>query len=115
MCYAWWYFDQVPVMGDKAKAPHHRGAHQVTARRLTQAGYANPAATCHYCKRTLDNCGPRGNGRNRNGTPCTWQACHVVDGDSRYGYVLGCSFCNQSEGARAGNAQRREPRSECWW
>lgn len=37
----------------KVKAAHHRGAHQVTARRITQAAYANPETRCWRCSRTL--------------------------------------------------------------
>lgn len=101
-------------MGDKGKAAHHRGAHQVTAKRVTNAAYANPATRCASCHNTLDKCGPRGDGRNRNGTPCTWQGGHVVAGDSRYGYNAWCSYCQGVEGATLTNAKRVEPHSERW-
>ena len=94
--------------------PHHRGAHPRIAKAITTAAKANPSTRCAKCHNTLDQCGPHHNGRNRNGTPCTWEAGHIVDGDARYGYQIECSHCNRSSGAKAGNAKRVEPHSEHW-
>jgi hypothetical protein len=89
------------------KAPHHRGDHQVRARRVTDQANRNTATRCCECGNTLDQCGPRGDGRNGNGTPCTWDAGHP---DGRWtGRELRaeCSWCNRSRGATAGNLARR--------
>jgi len=96
------------------KPAHHRGGHQVRARRVTQAAYANPATRCCNCQRTLDRCGPNGDGRNANGTPCTWDAGHS---DGRWpGTQLRaeCSHCNRSRGATAGNQLHANPHSRHW-
>jgi len=90
------------------KAPHHRGAHQQIAKAIKAWGDSHPQARCAKCNNTLDKCGPRRDGRNRNGTPCSWDAGHAIDGDPTAGYQLECSFCNRSTGARAGNRKRRE-------
>lgn len=108
-----------------ATAAHHRGSHKRIAKLIVQTAYTNPCTRCWQCLRTLDKCGPLGDGRNRNGTPCTWQAGHVVDSDSRYGYLPECSHCNATRGAELGNTlrgrrwilskpQRAEPHTERW-
>lgn len=84
------------------------------ARQVTDAAYANPEYRCPTCHNTLDKCGPRGDGRNANGSPCTWDGGHRKHGDPRFGYHAQCSHCNRSEGATMGNANRREPHSERW-
>lgn len=73
---------------------------------------ANPDTLCCNCHRPLSKCGPRGDGRNRNGTPCTWQGGHP-DGRWPGGSLRAeCSYCNQSRGGAEGRARRRlEPRT----
>lgn len=105
---------KVDLMPPRQKAAHHRGSHQVTAKRVTDRAYANPDTRCGNCHNTLDKCGPRNDGRNRNGSPCTWQAGHNVAGDSRYGYSAWCSHCQGQEGAQITNSKRVEPHSERW-
>lgn len=68
---------------------------------------ADPTTLCCECGRTLDRCGPRGDGRNRNGTPCSWDAGHP-DGRWVGGLRAECSACNRSRGAADGN-RLREP------
>lgn len=101
-------------MGNHNKGQHHRGPHQRISRHVTAWANANPDAICADCHRTINHCGPRGDGRNRNGTPCTWDAGHITIGDPTAGYKLVCSHCNRSEGARHINAQRRRDRHTPW-
>lgn len=75
---------------------------------------ANPDTLCCNCHRPLSKCGPRGDGRNRNGTPCTWQGGHPSAGPGQPPrwhtpeLRAECSHCNQRDGAAAGN-RNREP------
>jgi len=88
------------------KAAHHTGSHQQRAKRVTDAAYANPATRCCTCGQTLDHCGPNADGRNANGTACTWDAGHP---DGRWpGNELRaeCSACNRRRGAEHGNRRR---------
>lgn len=83
------------------------------AKTITTAAYNNPNTRCCTCNRTLNQCGPNGDGHNANGTPCTWDAGHP---DGRWhGAPLRaeCSHCNRSRGATTGNTAR-EPRSRRW-
>ena len=76
---------------------HHRDAgFRRTARLVTEAADANPRTRCWRCRRTLNHCGPNGDGRNANGTPCTWDAGHVVAGDNNSPIRAECSHCNRS-------------------
>lgn len=94
----------------RTKPPHHRGTHQVRARRITRTANANPDTRCRRCHNTLPNCKPH-----RNGTPAYWTAGHLVDGQVNGPLQAECSTCNFSAGATAGNNQRRpEPHSERW-
>jgi hypothetical protein len=77
---------------------------------MNAAANADPNTRCATCGNTLDQCGPSHDGLNANGTPCTWDAGHVVDGDPRYGYRHQCSHCNRKMGAVAGNQKRNEIR-----
>lgn len=93
------------------KAQRNRETHGNAA--VVRAAYANPATICCNCGRTLDRCGPNGDGRNANGTPCTWDAGHP---DGRWPGTrrrAECSACNRSRGAADGNKQR-EPHTERW-
>lgn len=94
------------------KAPHHKGSHQVRARRLTRAANANPNTICWRCGRTLPQHPPH-----RNGRPAYWTAGHLHDG--RIGGPLApeASTCNYSAGATAGNRRRGRTRvtSRTWW
>lgn len=91
----------------------HDWAHDRRASLVTRAAYADPTTRCCECHRTLDRCGPRGDGRNRNGTPCKWDAGHP---DGRWpGDELRaeCSHCNRSRAATLRNRDL-EPHSERW-
>jgi hypothetical protein len=90
------------------KAAHHRGAHQVTARRVVAWANNNPAYRCPSCALTL------AEGIAKWGVNGQWEGGHVVDGDSRYGYHAQHRHCNRSRGAAMGNAKRDEPHSERW-
>ena len=92
-------------MGNQ-KRPHHQGAHQRRAAAVRDWAATHPGAQCATCGQPLERCGPNNDGRNRNGTPCTWDAGHIVAGDSTAGYQLECSACNRSAGATLGNARR---------
>lgn len=90
-----------------AKAAHHRGTHQQRAKRVTDHAYANRNTLCCACRRPLHQCGPNGDGRNANGTPCTWDAGHP---DGRWpGNELRpeCSHCNRTRGASQATNTRR--------
>jgi len=80
-------------------SPHHRDAgFRRHARIVTAAADADPATTCWRCRRTLNHCGPNGDGLNANGSPCTWDAGHVIDGDNCSPILAECSHCNRSHG-----------------
>jgi len=90
-----------------------RNARRDEAEAVKLAAYANPATICCNCARTLNHCGPNGDGRNANGTPCTWDAGHP---DGRWGgnrLRAECSACNRARGATDGN-RKREPHSFVW-
>lgn len=75
---------------------------------VKHTAYRNPNTRCCNCDRPLHQCGPRADGRNANGTPCTWDAGHP---DGRWpGTAMRpeCSHCNRSRGATMGN-RMREP------
>jgi hypothetical protein len=85
-----------------------RNRRSVEASAVTRSAYADPDTRCCNCGNPLSACGPRGDGRNANGTPCRWEAGHP---DGRWpGTALRaeCSYCNRSRGAADGN-RRREP------
>lgn len=82
------------------KAPHHRGPHQVTARRVVARANADPTITCPTCGLT------RAQGVARWGKQGEWEAGHVVAGDSSRGYHAQHRHCNRSEGASEGNQRR---------
>ena len=90
------------------KAPHHRGAHQITARRVVAAANAQLSYTCPSCGLTL------AEGIQRWGKNGRWEAGHRVHGRSDLGYWAQHIRCNRSEGASYGNAKRAEPHSERW-
>ena len=94
--------------------PHHRGKHPTISAYIRAHAYNNPNAVCAITGRTLDQCGYMGTGRNRNGTPATWDADHIEDGNPNAGYQLTCSYHNRSRGAANGNRRRAEPHSEQW-
>ena len=91
-----------------AKAPHHRGAHQITARRVVAAANAQPAYTCPSCGLTLTE------GIQRWGKNGPWDGGHRVHGRPEYGYHAQHAHCNRSEGASWANARRNEPQGERW-
>lgn len=88
------------------KAAHHRGAHQVTAKRITDAAYANPATTCRRCGLTLAE-------RHETHPNATWDAGHPDPGQT--GYAPECSHCNRSAGATHGNRLRQGLRTSRTW
>jgi hypothetical protein len=90
------------------KAAHHRGAHQVTARRVVAWANNNPAYRCPSCALTL------AEGIAKWGVNGQWEGGHVKHGDPRFGYHAQHKHCNRSEGASWANARRKEPHSEHW-
>ena len=86
----------------------HNRAHDLRAAQVTARAKADPATRCCNCGNTLDQCGPRHDGRNRNGTPCTWDAGHPDGRWPTNELRPECSACNRSRGATQGN-QQREP------
>ena len=95
-------------MPAKAKAAHHRGSYQLRARAVVNAARANPDTICWRCHRTLTQHEPH-----RNGTPATWTAGHLIDGQVNGELRAEASTCNKSAGATHGN-QRRNPTSRRW-
>lgn len=89
-----------------AKAPHHTGTHQANARRTTDAANRNPNTRCCNCGNTLDQCGPNRDGRNGNGTPCTWDAGHPDGRWQGTDLRAECSWCNRSRGGQTGARTR---------
>lgn len=98
-------------MSGVSKRERNRLRHE--AAWVTTLARADRTTRCCSCDNTLDRCGPRGDGRNRNGTPCTWQAGHPDGRWSGRALRAECSWCNASRGAADGNRQR-EPHSELW-
>lgn len=97
-----------------AVTKRERNARHTEAVAVTTAAYANPDTLCCSCHRPLHQCGPNGDGRNRNGTPCTWDAEHP---DGRWpGTALraGCSHCNRRDGATRGNRMRSHTTTRDW-
>lgn len=91
------------------KAAHHRGPHQVTARKVVAAANANPLHRCPTCGLTL------AEGVARWGVNGQWEAGHRVHGRSDLGYQAEHRHCNRSIGAAYGNRMRHEPHSENPW
>lgn len=79
------------------KPAHHRGTHQVTAKRVTDAAYRDPTTTCRRCGLTLAE-------RRETHPTATWDAGHPDPGQT--GYAAECSHCNRSAGAAEGNRRR---------
>jgi ssDNA-binding Zn-finger/Zn-ribbon topoisomerase 1 len=90
------------------KSAHHRGPHQVTARKVVAAANAMPDYRCPTCHLTL------AEGVSRWGKNGTWDAGHREHGRPECGYHAQHAHCNRSEGATYGNARRIEPHSERW-
>lgn len=88
------------------KPAHYRGSYHVRSRQVRQAAYADPATRCWRCGQRLHECGPRHDGRHRNGTAAWWEAGHLNPGDPSSPLRAECSPCNRSEGAKRGNALR---------
>lgn len=82
----------MPYISEHHKDPAFRRQQRIT----TAAANADPRTRCWRCRRTLDHCGPNGNGRNANGTPCTWHAGHTIAGDNASPVLAECSHCNCS-------------------
>ncbi|MEJ7719808.1 MAG: hypothetical protein WKF58_04925 [Ilumatobacteraceae bacterium] len=86
--------------------PHHRGTHQVRARRLVAAAKADPTTKCWRCGLTLAE-----HRLHKNGKPAFWTAGHLVDGEIDGVLMPEASRCNYEAGAAAGNRRRRQPRN----
>lgn len=85
----------------KRKPAHHRGTHQVRARKVVAAANANPDTRCWRCGQPA-----------RPGDP--WQAGHVIDGQVDGELRPEHRSCNASAGATYGNRLRRHPTSRAW-
>lgn len=83
------------------KAAHRRGTYRRRAKAVTDAAYADPSTTCWRCGKTLAE-----HGTHRNGTPATWDAGHLIDGDEHSPLAAEASTCNRSAGATLGNHNR---------
>ena len=59
------------------KAEHHRGSHQVNARKVCDLATANPLTLCWSCKRPLQAHPPH-----TNGDPARWTGGHTVRGST---------------------------------
>ncbi len=88
----------------KAKGPHHRGTHQVRARRIVEQANANPNTRCGRCNRTLAQHPMGGNGK-----PQYWTAGHVHAGQINGELRPEASTCNFG----AGNQDDPDPNR--WW
>lgn len=89
------------------KAAHHRGPHQVEAKAITDAAYANPATRCWRCERTLTEV------REQTNPAATWDAGHTAGPGSPK--LAECSPCNRADGARTTNRRRSQPRRSRTW
>lgn len=83
---------------------HYRGSYARRAKAVRDAANANPATRCRRCGRTLEQHPPH-----RNGTPATWDAGHIHDGQIDGPLAPEASTCNRTAGATLGN-QRRQAR-----
>ena len=92
-----------------ARRDHYAGTYQRRAAWVRARARSNPNTRCWRCGEPLATCGPNRNGRNRNGTPATWQAGHLVDSDPSSPLAPECSACNASAGATYGNQRRSTP------
>jgi hypothetical protein len=90
-----------------AKVRHHyRGPYARMAALVRAQANSNPETRCGRCgQRLTDPPHPPGD---------TWDAGHVVDGDTGYGLRPEAASCNRSAGASYGN-RKREPRSRNWY
>lgn len=95
-------------MGGRGKAPHHRGPHQVTARRIKQAADADLTTRCWRCQRTMPEI-------RRTKPHAQWQAGHLTDGQVGGPYAPECSPCNAAAGARITNNKKQPPRTDLTW
>jgi len=57
------------------KAAHHRGGHQVNAKRVTAVANANPLTLCWRCRRTIWQHAPHSSGE-----PAKWTGGHTQPG-----------------------------------
>jgi len=78
---------------------HYAGDYQRRAAAVRRHAYADPDTVCWRCGL------PLGDG--------TWDAGHLIDGNSASPLAAEHSACNRSAGAAMGN-RRREPRSRQW-
>jgi hypothetical protein len=87
---------------------HYKGTYPRRAAAVRAAAYADPSTRCWRCGRTLAAHPPH-----TTGAAATWQAGHIVDGDSSQPLLPEASTCNTSAGATYGNT-KREPTSRRW-
>lgn len=85
----------------RPKAPHHRGAHQARARKLTAWAYANPDTPCGRCGKTLGQHPPGDR----------WEAGHVIDGQVDGPLRPEARSCNRRAAAERTNALRLAKRT----
>lgn len=83
---------------------HYRGDYARRAANVRRAAYLDPNTRCRRCGRTLNQHPPH-----RNGTPATWDAGHIHDGQIDGPLAPEASTCNRTAGATLGN-QRRQAR-----
>jgi hypothetical protein len=98
----------------KAKPAHHRGTHQVRARRVTDQAKADPNAQCWRCGLTLS-----AHPSHRDGRPPFWTAGHIIDGLKDGPLAPEASVCNFAAGgkqsrANASTNKHGEPHTERW-
>lgn len=83
----------------RVKAAHHRG--DFGKRSAAVRASATDTSRCWRCGRLLEE-----HAAHNDGTPATWNAGHVRDGDSGSPLMLEASTCNQVAGAVLGNMRR---------
>ena len=105
------------------KAPHHRGTHEVQARKVRDTANANPNAICWRDGLTLAQ-----HPNHHDGTRPRWTAGHTIDGYRNAPAWLNvthrppsgpwlapeASTCNYANGAKRTNTQRANPQSRQW-
>lgn len=96
----------------KVKPAHHRGSHQVRARRVVEAANANPDTRCWRCGRTMAEI-------RRTKPRARWTGGHLHDGQVDGQLAAECSPCNYGAGATMGNRRRSNrppttPRTTDW-
>lgn len=84
------------------RAAHHGREHEVRAKRVCEAAYANPATRCWRCGLTLAEVRAKFPKRR-----VTWDAGHTIDGDRFCPLLAECSPCNRAAGELLSRTRRR--------